>query len=91
VYILSYTASAIKTVVSQTNIRRLELILQHPEWLHVKVKLIQIPSHVGIHGNETADRLAYKTSQKLFKGKMTASKAGFKMAHHIAEKSWELQ
>jgi len=59
------------------------------ERLQVKVKLIEIRSHVGI--NEMADKLAYEyeTSKKLFKGELTASpnlsvKAAFKMAHHIA-------
>jgi len=71
VYILSDSASGIRTVdtdwLTHNNIRRLELSFQHLENLQVKVKLIQIPSHAGIRGNEIADRLAYETSQKLLK------------------------
>ena len=42
------------------------------------------------------DRSAYETAHKLFKGKITASqnlyvKAAFKIAQHIAEKSWQLK
>ena len=69
-------------------------LIKQLQSISVSVKLIYIPGHTGIHGNELADRKAREVAHDISVGKISATKEisvhdGYRMAADLLRKSWQ--
>ena len=101
IYILCDCNSAIEAVINKSEsnkypgvLRRLQDLCDLLNNSSASVKLIHIPGHAGIHGNEIADVKAREVARDIYAGKISASNEisvydGYKLAALLLKKSWQ--
>jgi len=101
VYVYCHCSRAIDAVVNISSLHRypdtfrsLQFASKVLHDISVVVHLINIPAHSGIHGNDTADKLAREVAHKISIGMISAPNVisvsdAYRLPAEIARKSWQ--